>query len=69
METIRMYKLRTMVDDAENHLEEVLEKNGQNLERPVFKIHNDPRVTRIGRFLRRWSLDEIPQFWNILKVK
>jgi lipopolysaccharide/colanic/teichoic acid biosynthesis glycosyltransferase/glycosyltransferase involved in cell wall biosynthesis len=63
----KMYKLRTMVDHAEDHLEEVLEKNGQKLESPVFKIRNDPRVTRIGRFLRRWSLDETPQFCNILK--
>ena len=63
----RMYKLRTMVNGADNHLGEVLEKNAQDLEPPVFKIHNDPRITRVGRFLRRWSLDEIPQFWNVLK--
>jgi lipopolysaccharide/colanic/teichoic acid biosynthesis glycosyltransferase len=37
------------------------------LEGPVFKIPNDPRVTRVGHYLRRWSLDEIPQLWNVLK--
>ncbi len=63
----KLYKLRTMVDHAEDHLEELLGENDQNLNSPVFKIRNDPRVTRIGRFLRRWSLDETPQFWNILK--
>jgi lipopolysaccharide/colanic/teichoic acid biosynthesis glycosyltransferase len=37
------------------------------LKGPAFKIPNDPRITRVGRHLRRWSLDEIPQFWNVLK--
>jgi len=63
----KLYKLRTMIENAESHLEEILVKNGQIGENSVYKIRNDPRVTRIGRFLRRWSLDEIPQFWNILK--
>jgi lipopolysaccharide/colanic/teichoic acid biosynthesis glycosyltransferase/glycosyltransferase involved in cell wall biosynthesis len=61
----RMIKLRTMMDGAENHLNDVLQMN--SLKGPVYKIQNDPRVTRVGRWLRRWSIDEIPQFWNVLK--
>jgi lipopolysaccharide/colanic/teichoic acid biosynthesis glycosyltransferase len=60
-----MYKLRTMVIDAEARVGEVLESNP--LQGPVFKIPDDPRVTRVGRILRRWSLDEIPQLWNVLR--
>lgn len=59
------YKFRTMVVDAESQLESLSAQNEQ--EGPVFKIKNDPRVTRIGRFLRRTSLDEIPQFINVFK--
>ncbi|MGB2895138.1 MAG: sugar transferase, partial [Anaerolineales bacterium] len=58
-------KLRTMVQGAELRVEEVLDQNP--LDGPVFKIPNDPRVTRVGRWLRRWSVDELPQFWNVLK--
>lgn len=61
----RMVKLRSMVQDAEQRLEEVLKENP--LAGPVYKIPGDARVTRVGRFLRRWSLDELPQFWNVLK--
>lgn len=60
-----MYKFRSMAVDAEQRLEELKalnEKSG-----PVFKIRNDPRVTRVGRLLRRLSLDEMPQFMNVLK--
>jgi exopolysaccharide biosynthesis polyprenyl glycosylphosphotransferase len=60
----RLYKLRTMVSDAEQQqtaLEALNEADG-----PVFKIRNDPRITRIGRWLRRTSLDELPQLWNVL---
>ncbi len=60
-----MLKLRTMVQGAEFRVEEVLDQNP--LDGPVFKIPNDPRVTRVGRWLRRWSVDELPQFWNVLK--
>jgi lipopolysaccharide/colanic/teichoic acid biosynthesis glycosyltransferase len=60
-----MVKLRTMVPDAEQRLAEVLGSSA--LEGPAFKIPDDPRVTRTGRFLRRWSLDELPQLWNVLK--
>ncbi len=59
------YKFRTMVVDADRQkasLQHLNERNG-----PIFKVSNDPRVTRLGRFLRRYSLDEIPQFWNVLK--
>lgn len=58
-------KLRTMVIGAENEVKQILKNNP--LRGPVFKIPDDPRVTRVGRFLRRWSLDELPQFWNVLR--
>lgn len=61
----RIYKLRTMCADAEELVSDVLVLNP--LEGPTYKIPNDPRITRVGRFLRRWSIDETPQFWNILK--
>lgn len=60
----RMYKLRTMFDGSEEQLHDVLQANP--LQGPVFKLPNDPRITRVGRFLRRWSIDELPQFWNVL---
>jgi exopolysaccharide biosynthesis polyprenyl glycosylphosphotransferase len=59
------YKFRTMVQDAEARKAELSQLN--EADGPVFKIRNDPRMTRIGRFLRRASLDEIPQFWNVLR--
>ncbi len=58
------YKFRTMVanaDDLKDKLRHLNERNG-----PFFKISNDPRVTRVGRFLRKYSLDELPQLWNVL---
>jgi exopolysaccharide biosynthesis polyprenyl glycosylphosphotransferase len=61
----RMYKFRTMVGDAEKKqtdLESLNEADG-----PVFKIKNDPRITRVGKFLRKASIDELPQFLNVLK--
>jgi exopolysaccharide biosynthesis polyprenyl glycosylphosphotransferase len=58
-------KFRTMVVNAEKMQESLISKNEQ--EGPVFKIKDDPRVTRIGRFLRKTSLDELPQFINVLK--
>ncbi len=60
----KMFKFRTMYQDAEAQLSKLI--NLDQLEEPVFKIKNDPRITRVGQFLRRTSLDEIPQFWNVL---
>ena len=61
----RMYKFRTMVPDAEQKQAELEDQNEAS--GPVFKIRNDPRITRIGRFLRKTSIDELPQLFNILK--
>jgi exopolysaccharide biosynthesis polyprenyl glycosylphosphotransferase len=61
----RMLKFRTMVADAEERLDEVVSLD--DLEEPMFKLQRDPRVTRIGAFLRRTSLDELPQLVNVLR--
>ena len=60
----RMYKLRTMSVDAEAKLDKLVDI--EELEEPVFKLKNDPRVTRVGAFLRRLSIDEVPQLINVL---
>jgi lipopolysaccharide/colanic/teichoic acid biosynthesis glycosyltransferase len=60
-----MYKLRTMSRDAEQRLAEVRQLN--IMDGPTFKAKDDPRITRVGRLLRRFSLDELPQFWNVLR--
>lgn len=61
----RMYKFRTMITGAEELRAGLVQT--MCLEEPVLKFHPDPRITRVGRFLRRWSLDELPQFANVLK--
>jgi exopolysaccharide biosynthesis polyprenyl glycosylphosphotransferase len=58
-------KFRTMSADAEARLEELKDRN--EADGPLFKMRDDPRRTRVGRFLRRVSLDEVPQFWNVLR--
>jgi lipopolysaccharide/colanic/teichoic acid biosynthesis glycosyltransferase len=60
-----MYKFRSMVIDAEEQKSALLELNEQD--GPAFKLTGDPRITRVGRFLRDTSLDELPQLWNVLK--
>ncbi|MDR2840174.1 MAG: sugar transferase [Paludibacter sp.] len=59
------YKFRTMVVNAEQMLEKLKDLN--EVSGPVFKIKNDPRITKIGKFLRKTSLDELPQFYNVIK--
>src|SRR5207302_7593990 len=61
----RGYKFRTMVADAEALREKLAAQN--EMRGPVFKMRNDPRVTRVGAVLRRFSLDELPQLWSVLK--
>ena len=61
----RFYKFRTMHPNADKLLESLLAKN--EMTGPVFKIKNDPRITRVGKILRKTSLDELPQLWNVLK--
>ena len=61
----RMLKFRTMVVGADRMRNELRERN--NGDGRLFKMQDDPRVHRVGRWLRRWSLDEVPQLWNVLK--
>lgn len=61
----RIWKFRSMYVDAEARKAELAKHN--QVQGAFFKIDNDPRITKIGRFLRRTSLDELPQFWNVLK--
>jgi len=64
--TFKLYKFRSMTCDADTKKQQ-LAKYNQIKEGPMFKIKNDPRVTKVGHFLRRTSLDELPQFFNVLK--
>lgn len=61
----RCFKFRSMVTDSDRLKEKLWQRNQR--EGPTFKIDDDPRITRVGRFLRRYSLDELPQLWNVLR--
>jgi len=60
-----MYKFRTMVENAEEKLVELMKHN--EMKGPVFKMENDPRLTKAGKYLRKFSIDELPQLWSVLK--
>lgn len=60
-----MYKFRSMRQDADAMLDQLLDKNETNS--GMFKMFNDPRVTKVGRFIRKYSIDELPQLFNVLK--
>lgn len=60
-----MCKLRSMYADAEDRKEELRQQN--EMRGLMFKIHDDPRITKVGKFIRRTSIDELPQFWNVLR--
>ena len=61
----QMYKFRYMCKDADKMLEQLMAQN--EMEGPAFKMKDDPRVTKVGRFIRKTSIDELPQLWNIIK--
>ncbi len=65
-ELFNIYKFRSMVKDAQKIKNKMMANNERN-DGPLFKIKNDPRITKFGKFLRRYSLDELPQLFNILK--
>ncbi|WP_315119232.1 sugar transferase [uncultured Clostridium sp.] len=61
----KMYKFRSMVINAEEILDKLKDKN--EMSGPMFKIKEDPRITKVGKFIRKTSIDELPQFFNVLK--
>ena len=65
LKTFRMYKFRSMIPNAESKINELLKDS--EMTGHAFKIKDDPRITRVGRFIRKYSIDELPQLWNILK--
>lgn len=64
-ETFKMYKFRSMVTNAEEILDKLRDKN--EMSGPMFKIKDDPRITKMGKFIRKTSIDELPQLFNVLK--
>lgn len=64
-EKFKMYKIRSMVVNAEELLEDLLEQN--EIEGAMFKMKEDPRITKVGKFIRKTSIDELPQLWNVVK--
>jgi len=62
----KLFKFRSMIKDAEKYKKYLLPFNERS-EGPLFKMKNDPRITKVGRFLRRYRLDEFPQLWNVLR--
>jgi lipopolysaccharide/colanic/teichoic acid biosynthesis glycosyltransferase len=64
--SFEIYKFRSMVESAES-LREFLETHNERPDGPTFKMRRDPRVTTVGRFIRRFSIDELPQFLNVLR--
>lgn len=64
-EPFKMLKFRSMVVDADSQLTALLKAQGTE-DKPLFKVKNDPRITPVGRFIRKYSLDELPQFFNVL---
>ena len=66
-EIFRMIKFRSMVVDAESRLEKLQDENRDAGNVVLFKMKNDPRITTIGKFIRRFSIDELPQLFNVVK--
>lgn len=63
--SFRMYKFRSMVSNAEELLDGLLEQN--EVSGAMFKMKEDPRITSVGKFIRRTSIDELPQLWNVIR--